>query len=373
VVEQSDALKGRDERDERDERDRLASPAGDVRALSLAVRHDLVEQARIVYPRWRVIHAEIGRCHALRRLAGGPAEPPCLMLVGPTGVGKSMLVGSYAQGYPPVVAADAAGERTVRPVLLAPIPTPATVKGLAVALLLALGDPFATRGTVVTMTDRLTRYLADCRVELLILDELQHFVDRASQRVLEDASNWLKLLLKTTRMACVLVGLEHEAELLLRANAQLGRLFGDPYALAPFAWDDDRPETIAEFRRALHEIERLLPLAEPSRLADRATARRLFAASGGTLGLLMALLRRAAHRALEEGRERLDAEVLEVAFAHRLAGRRRGVANPFAAPAAAGTAPLEGDDSALGERRPNGANRRGRAPTPARASWRDVV
>ncbi len=268
-----------------------------------------LENLRIVYPRWRTIRDEIARCHRVRRLVATPAEPPCLMLVGPTGVGKSMLVGSYAQEFPPTVAVGTDGERTLRPIVQATIPTPATVKSLAVALLLAVGDPRATSGTVVTMTDRLTRYLADCRVELLILDELQHFVDRNSQRVLEDASNWLKLLLKTTRVACVLVGLQHEAELLLRANAQLARLFGDPYALDPFTWDETRPESVAEFRRALVEIERLLPLAAPSHLAARA---------------------------LLAGRDHLDADTLAAAFAHRMAGQRRGIVNPFGPDPAAG-------------------------------------
>ncbi len=295
-----------------------------------------LENLRIVYPRWRTIRDEIARCHRVRRLVATPAEPPCLMLVGPTGVGKSMLVGSYAQEFPPTVAVGTDGERTLRPIVQATIPTPATVKSLAVALLLAVGDPRATSGTVVTMTDRLTRYLADCRVELLILDELQHFVDRNSQRVLEDASNWLKLLLKTTRVACVLVGLQHEAELLLRANAQLARLFGDPYALDPFTWDETRPESVAEFRRALVEIERLLPLAAPSHLAARAMARPLFVASSGVMGFLMALLRRATHLALLAGRDHLDADTLAAAFAHRMAGQRRGIVNPFGPDPAAG-------------------------------------
>lgn len=326
---------------------------GDVRVLPLPERLALVEQARVLYPRWQFLYAEIAACHAWRYLAGEPAEPHCLMLVGPTGVGKSKLVDSYARAYPPTVATDARGERTQRPVVQATIPTPATVKSLAVTLLVALGDPRPTSGTVVTMTDRLVRYMADCGVELLILDELQHFVDRNSHRVLEDASNWLKLLLKTTRVSCVLVGLEHEAELLLRANAQLGRLFGDPYVLAPFAWDEARPGTIDDFRRLLAEIERLMPLAEPSDLAGGDMARRLFVASGGTMGLLMALVRRAAHLALTEGRERLDAATLARAFAHRLAGERRGIANPFVsgvAGAQTGTAGARRELAAAGRR-----------------------
>lgn len=310
----------------------------DVRALTVPQRLRRIDQARVFYPRWHTVHAEIAQVHDWRRLVGIPAEPCCLLLVGPTGVGKSKLVESYAQGYPPRVTADNHGERTLHPVMRATIPTPATVKSLAVTLLVALGDPRPTSGTVVTMTERLVRYMADCQVELLILDELQHFVDRNSHRVLEDASNWLKLLLKTTGVSCVLVGLQHEAEVLLRANPQLGRLFGDPYVLDPFTWDEERPETIAEFRQVLAAIERLMPLAEPSHLAAPVMARRLFVASGGTMGLLMALIRRATQLAVDQGCEHLDADLLGAAFAYRLAGARRGIANPFLTTPSASTA-----------------------------------
>jgi len=63
--------------------------------------------------------------------------------------------------------------------------------------------------------------LWDCQVELLILDEVQHFRDRDSRRVLENASNWLKTLIKETGVACVLVGLQGEAEEVVRLNPQL--------------------------------------------------------------------------------------------------------------------------------------------------------
>lgn len=309
----------------------------DVRALTVPQRLRRIDQARVFYPRWHTVHAEIAQVHDWRRLVGIPAEPCCLLLVGPTGVGKSKLVESYAQAYPPHVTADTHGERTLHPVMRATIPTPATVKSLAVTLLVALGDPRPTTGTVVTMTERLVRYITDCQVELLILDELQHFVDRNSHRVLEDASNWLKLLLKTTGVSCVLVGLQYEAEVLLRANPQLGRLFGDPYVLDPFTWDEERPETIAEFRQVLAAIERLMPLAEPSHLAAPVLARRLFVASGGTMGLLMALIRRATQLAIDQGCEHLDADLLGTAFAYRLAGVRRGIANPFLTTPSSGT------------------------------------
>jgi len=291
--------------------------------LSREVRAQ-IEGIRVAYPRWQRIVEEIGRCQEWGPLA---AEPPCLLLVGPTGAGKSTLVGSYARAYPPVL--TEAG--VTYPVVRATIPSPATIKALAIALLAALGDPRATSGTVGAMTYRLTHYFRDCQVELLILDEVQHFRDRDNRRVLENASNWLKTLIKETGVACVLVGLQGEAEEVMRLNPQLARLFGEPHVLLPFAWEERRPETVREFVAFLALVEEALPLAERPALAALPMARRLHTASGGVMAYLMELLRGATYLALAEGRATLDREVLERAFAQRLASLRRGTANPFRA------------------------------------------
>jgi hypothetical protein len=282
-----------------------------------------LERIRITYPRWQRIVDEIGRCHEMFGLA---AEPQCMLLVGPTGAGKSTLVGSYAQGHPPVVSELGSG----RPVVQATIPTPATIKALAATLLAALGDPRAAYGTVGSMTYRLTQYFRDCQVELLILDEVQHFRDRDSRKVLENASNWLKTLLKETGVSCVLVGLQGEAEEVVRVNRQLARLFGDAHVLLPFVWEERQPDTVREFRTFLDLLDEMLPLPERAGLAEHETARRLYLASEGIVAYLMELVRRATYLAVVQGRDRLDASLLAAAFEQRLAGARRGVANPFA-------------------------------------------
>jgi hypothetical protein len=265
---------------------------------------------------------EIQRCHKAKSVA---AEPQCLLMIGPTGAGKTTLISSYTQKYP--VIEDENGFRY--PVLQATLPSPASERNLATALLYALGDPLAGKGTTGLMTLRLIKLLMDCQVELLILDELQHFVDRDSQKVLQNASNWLKTLLKETKVACVLVGLQGEAEQVVNINPQLARLFGDPLILSPFVWDENIPSTILEFRTFLADLEPLLPLAEPTNLQRRDLAQRIFVASEGLISYLMALIRRATQLALQLGKEYLDEELLAEAFAQRLAGKRRGIPNPF--------------------------------------------
>ncbi len=282
-----------------------------------------LEQILVLYPRWQQIVAEIRYRHQMNTLA---AEPQHLKLVGPMGAEKTTLLDSYASDYPVVV-----GETSIqRPVVQATIPTPAKVENFVTTLLEALSYQHAGQDRIGGMARRLIKYIRDCKVELLILDELQHFVDRDSQKVPQTMSKWLKTLVKKTKMSCVLVGLEGEAERVVDANPQLARSFGDPQVLAPFGWIEGRTATTQEFRTFLDQLERLLPLNELSQLAERETAWRCFVASEGVIGYLMARIRRATYLALDQERERLDHVLLANAFKHRLAGKRRGIPNPFA-------------------------------------------
>jgi hypothetical protein len=279
---------------------------------------------RIFYPLWHTITNEIRRCHQLHPVA---AEPECLLLVGPAGAGKTTLLASYTQDYPAIFTDTA----TLRPVVMATTPSRANVNNLETALLTALGDPAADKGSIGSREIRLTKYFKEiCRVELLILDELQHFWDRQSKTILHDASNWLKTFIKETKVSCALVGLPGEAEAIVNTNPQLASLFGDPYILSPFTWDETEPaSTRDEFCTFLAELEERLPLKKPSHLASYETALRCFAASDGILRYLMALIRRATYLALEREQEYLDQNLLFQAFKDRLAGERRGIPNPF--------------------------------------------
>jgi len=62
-----------------------------------------------------------------------------VLVVGPTGAGKSTLVATYARERPAVLTETG----VTYPVVKATIPTPATIKALAMVLLAALGDPRA--------------------------------------------------------------------------------------------------------------------------------------------------------------------------------------------------------------------------------------
>ena len=82
-----------------------------------------------------------------------------------------------------------------------------------------------------------------------------------------------------------------------------------------------------EFQTLLASFERILPLRQPSRLAEPALAARLLALSEGTIGELSSLLAAAAARAIRSGAEHIDEEVLASADWTPPSVRKRQIEN----------------------------------------------
>lgn len=280
-----------------------------------AERLALVERILLRFPRLERLREKILYCHEHSKIA---AEPECLLVTGPTGAGKTTLCRLYEREHP----RRRSDEGAIVPVLSASIPVPATAKSLASRLLLALGDPFAEKGSTVNQTLRLARLMKACGVELIVLDEFQHFIDRDSNHVLQTVANWLKDLMNETSTPVVLVGMPY-SEAILRANDQLERRFGAREVLAPFGWSttDER----IEFRTLLATLDRALPFATLSHLDDVETAARIHAASGGRMGLVMKLIRRAVAIAILRGFECVEPDTLAWAFDETMVERP----NPF--------------------------------------------
>lgn len=281
----------------------------------------LVNKIRIWYPRMKQIYDEIVRAYEMNPLT---PDPECLALFGQFRTGKTTIIESFYSQHPRQILP----ETTQVPVLKAVIPAKATIGNFLVTLLSALGDPLAHRGTIGVKLHRLHHLVQDCGVKMIILDEASHFVDRDSQRVLHDVSNTMKNLIKEQNIACVLVGLLYTEEV-LRVNEQLGSLFGDPRILEAFRWDPAQPESIQEFRQFLRQFEQQLPLPSRTFLASQEIAWRCFVATQGKVGYLMRLLRRSAENAILQESPSLTLTHLGMAFDQTLAGKRRGLSNPF--------------------------------------------
>ncbi len=294
-------------------------PPEEIRLLPSSQRLLWIRRLRVGHERWNETMRKVERCYQLQSIA---PEPMGLLLVGPSGVGKTSVVKSFQKKYPKVLSESG----TQIPVVYATVPSPSrsdAVRDLPKSILYAIDDPFADKGSGVTMTNRLVGLFRDCGTKVLILDELQHLYDRDNNKLLYNASNWLKTFIKETAVTTILVGLFGEAEQVVDINPQLSRLFGDPKMMTPFEWND-------EFRSLLFDIEQLLPLKEASHLDSDEIATRCYVACDGLMGYLMTLIRGATYLALTQGREHLDVLLLETAFTEFVSSSRRGLTNPFA-------------------------------------------
>lgn len=291
----------------------------DCTKLSVNERICLAEQIYISYPRLSQLQDKIAYSHQHSKCA---AEPECLFIQGVTGTGKSTLYRRYEQQFPRQEKEDA----IIVPVLSATIPVPATVKSLATRLLFNLGDPAAEMGTTYNKTLRLERLMKSCGVELIILDEFQHFIDRDSHRVLQTISDWLKNLLSDTAIPMVLIGLPG-ADVVLEANQQLNRRFSVRENLAPFGWQT--PQQQEELRKFLYLLETKLPLKGSSNLADMSMAWRFYYASFGVIAHIMKIVRRATIKALEQSLECLSLELLAQAYNEVMGAVIAYTTNPF--------------------------------------------
>lgn len=271
--------------------------------------------AVIRYPRFSALHHEITRCQVLTRRAG---EPHCMALEGVTGAGKSTLVQVFAAEFPP----QETEQGTDIPIFYLEMPAPATVKGVAAAMLERLGDPLAHHGTLWSMNSRLIKLLIACRVTLVILDDFHHLIDTDTNRVLVAVSEWLKVLIKETGVPFLVVGLEGQVERVLRANPQLSRLFAIRETLQPFPPD-------VSFARFVGYAEQITGHTLVSRWSRPDLLTHLHYATDGVAANLMNLLRTAALLSEEQPGSALDDGMLAQAFQQRLAKHLAGKINPF--------------------------------------------
>lgn len=290
---------------------------------TLSTQEKLVQiyRIRVWYPRMRTIYEEIARAFEMNSLN---PEPECIALLGQFRTGKSTIVDSFCEQHPRKIG----DETTHVPILKAVVPAKASMGTVLTSLLGSLGDPLADRGSLGAKSHRLNKLIPDCGVQMVVLDEANHFVDRDSQKVLHDVSNTMKNLVKVHNVACVLVGLPYTEEV-LQVNEQFGSLFGDPELLEPFQWDDKCPETVTEFRMFLKQVEQQLPLARRDVLTSREMGWRCYVATHGKVGYIMKLLRRAAEMAVKRDKLGLSQQLLYESFERTLAGRRRRLPNPF--------------------------------------------
>jgi len=281
--------------------------------------------ALIRYPRFMELHRDIRECQELSRLSN---EPQCMALEGVTGAGKSTLVRDYVSLFPRIEQEDG----TQIPIFYTETPSPVTVKAMASTMLAGLGDPASQRGTLWAMNFRLIHLIIDCKVQLVILDDFHHLIDKETDRILEQVSDWLKVLIKETAVPFLVVGISGKVGRILQANDQLSRLFAMRETLEPFVADLSDEVNITEFSRFVQYAEQTVETSLTQSLPRLELLYRLHYATNGVVGNLMNLLRYAALIAKQQQNSVIDLSVLSMAFHKRLSKHLLDKINPFQTP-----------------------------------------
>lgn len=264
----------------------------------------------------------VSRLERVIELARNGAESRHTLLIGESGTGKTWLAEHVKSLYPSYTSPSA----VVIPVLLVPTPPIPTLKGLAEAILTALCDPLAHRGTASDKRKRALGLMRQCEVILIVLDEFQHFLDHGKFDSLISVSDWLKRFIDDANVPCLLMGLPR-CEAILQVNEQLRRRFSSRLELPAFSIETKQGEL--EFRSILKEIDKSLPTEQSSGLAEVDLARRLHFASNGLIGYLRTLITEAFELMASENRSSLDVKLFEQAFVKVIWSEGLGALNPF--------------------------------------------
>ena len=129
-------------------------------------------------------------------------------------------------------------------VLLVGLESSTTPKELCQTVLEALGDQNHMIGTKKELIDRMRKFIVDCDVQLLVIDEVQHLKGKRNDR--RDVTDMLKKLLQDGIVPIVFVGDETSPEL-FRMNEQLGNRCGTPLSLRPLPMTQEGNREFAKF------------------------------------------------------------------------------------------------------------------------------
>lgn len=224
-----------------------------------------------------------------------------MLLCGPTNNGKSMILQKFTRAHLPVAASSTAEGLAQVPVLKIQMPPGPDERRFFAAILDALAIPHAASQSVFRGQECALRLMQSTQVSLLIIDEVHNLLSGAQlqQRRMLNLLRWLGNELQIPIIAAGTAEALHAVQ----SDDQLANRF-EPIVLP--RWSDGE-----EYRQLLRTLEALLPLRRPSNLARPALAQRVLAAAEGILGEVVAILTRAAVRAVTTGAEAISVQLIE--------------------------------------------------------------
>ncbi|MCJ9429658.1 TniB family NTP-binding protein [Kordiimonas marina] len=247
-----------------------------------------------------------------------------MLVFGESGSGKSTLLKRFRDVFH--TKANRVDHR--ESVLLVQVPSECSPKSLASGILSQLGDPYADKGVLTNMTRRVTGYIRDLGVPLVVLDECQHLIDKENRKIALAATEWLKSVVSDCDCAFILAGMPSTLQV-IRENEQLARRVTTWLEMMPFPLKTK--DDVARFRTILALFSEELPFENSGVIAGERAAKILHYVCGGLIGRLVGFLQLVGVSAVLDDSEVLKAEHFSRAFSQFCRGHKDmdGMANPF--------------------------------------------
>lgn len=275
----------------------------------------------IKHPQFNSTVKAMQRCIKLTN--SNPKDPVCMSLEALPGAGKTTILDDFVA----VEAPQLLDTGTYIPYFKVATPSPVTVKGMASEMLRQIGDPAFDKGSLSNQDARLVQYILDCRVKVVFLDDFHQLIELDTDKVLNQVSDWLKVLIKSTMIPFVVTGDVGKVSRILNKNPQLSRLFGERRKIEPFKWDNLSSQK--EFFAFITLAQQQSTLKLPNNIPWDELVYRMYFASDGIVGWIMNLLRYSAVIAEEQQTNEITLEMMAIAFDTRLRNHLNKLENPF--------------------------------------------
>lgn len=247
-----------------------------------------------------------------------------MLIIGPTGSGKTTLA-SRMKDLAVSLYGRAHEEKTICPVIQFAVPDPCTPFEFSISILKALGDPDPRgRKHRADTIEAAERFLQECEVRLVLLDNFQDIPARRGKRGIELVGARLRELIDHSSALWVFLGTS-EALNVVNSDAQLVKRISYRARLRYFSIVGDDAKT---FVMLLRSLDKWVPLSQASCLVEPGTAALMYLATEGVFERIVQLVDSGWFIAVQAGRETMCLKDLEDAYAY-VHGPQIDTVNPF--------------------------------------------
>jgi len=231
-------------------------------------------------------------------------QPVGCLLLGKGGVGKSTICKLLKSRHKPYRCVEENIEKLIVPAFYFPVPSPITIKSLAIRMLEELGCN-DHKGTSEQLNYRLRILLKECKTQLIMLDEFHHIYNTSAQKnkSSENVANWIKTLADETKISICLAGLPSIQENLF-IDSQLARRFSRILTLNPLTLSmNNKIGTLHPFLKqtSLYISNNLNIKFDPD-ITSNDIIKRIFLATSGYQAYIMILIYHSCLNALKNDR-----------------------------------------------------------------------